>query len=247
MFRVAIDGRWIEPSEWRHGSAERLLKLLLITPRHRMRREAAAELLWPGLPPGRGAVNLRRAHHFLGRALEPEARGRVLLRESAIVGLRPEIRLESDLQRLITELARLDRALLLDQAHANASTIDLVTAIDSVLQVGSGEILPDDGHEEWLVPHREHLLIRWEEVLLSAATAFARRGEPMRAAALVRHVLATDPADEDAHRLAIHLYARGGHHHAARRQLEVCRRALREAYGLDPSPSTFAALTVDPA
>ncbi|MGH2418783.1 MAG: AfsR/SARP family transcriptional regulator [Candidatus Limnocylindria bacterium] len=246
-FRVAIGGRAIGSMDWHHGSAERLLKLILVTPRHRLRREVAAELLWPGSPSGRGAVNLRRAYHFLGRALEPDPAGGLLLHEASMVGLAPTVDLDLDLDRLSRGLDRLDRTLSMRDDGLQGSSLELSAAADAVLAVGGGELLPDDGHEDWLATHRDHLLIRWEEVLLRSAAALDRCGERIQAAALVRQVLATDPADEDAHRLAIQLYVQGGHHHAARRQLQACRRAMRDAYGLDPSPSTFAALRVEPS
>lgn len=242
-FRVAVEGRVVGPLEWHHGSAERLLKLVLVTPRHRLRREAAAEILWPGLPSGRGAVNLRRAYHFLGRALDPERSDRLLLREPSMVGLSPFVVLDLDVDELTSGLERLDRSVA-RQDDAAPSRGEMCAAADAILAFGSGELLPDDCHEDWLSDPRDRLLIRWEAVLLRAAIELERCSETLRAAALLRQVLAVDPANEDAHRTSIRLHVRDGQHHAARRQLEVCRRALRESYGLDPSPTTFAALTV---
>ena len=47
-----------------------------------------------------------------------------------------------------------------------------------------------------------------------------------------------DPTDEAAHRLAMELYAREGRHHAVRRQYAMCRHALRTGLDVDPSPET---------
>lgn len=79
-FRISVDGRPIDARRWQHGSAERLAKLILVTPTHLRRREAAAELLWPNAGPPRAAANLRRALHLLRRAIDGRetrsARGR---------------------------------------------------------------------------------------------------------------------------------------------------------------------------
>lgn len=54
-FSVAVDGRTVAPSAWGRLSAERLVKLLLVTRGHDMSREAVGEALWPGCagPSGR--------------------------------------------------------------------------------------------------------------------------------------------------------------------------------------------------
>src|SRR6185503_4396297 len=70
---LAVDGRTINRAAFERPSGVRLLKLLLATPGHRLRREAAAELLWPESDPERSGANLRKAIHFARRALDGEA------------------------------------------------------------------------------------------------------------------------------------------------------------------------------
>ena len=241
-FEVRLDGRLIERQAWQHGSAQRLMKLLLITPRHRLRREMAAETLWPGAPAGRAAANLRRAAHFLGHALG-SPRGRdVLLHEPAVIGLSTELVLEVDVDQLQQALDRLEAMMLVrfDQRD-DAWVRVLARGARTLAHDGRAELLPDDPYEEWLAPARERLTMRWEELLLAAAQALHEQGCHSDAASIVRHILEHDPADEDAHRLAILLHARRGRLYSARRQFQLCQRMLRD-YGLDPSPATIEAL-----
>jgi DNA-binding SARP family transcriptional activator len=233
-FAVAVDGRPVASDSWRHGSATRLLKLLLLMPRHRLRRETAAELLWPSAPVGHGMTNLRRAHHFLVHALEREPTGPILLRQPSMVGLLPGVRLDSDYDALVAALERLDTAV--------ASGGDVRAAAGRVLAAREIELLPDDPDEDWLVRRREQLVARWTEILVGAAAALDGCGDGATARRILRRVLDLDPAHEDAHRLVIGSFARDGNLHAARRQFEICRRELVDAYGLDPSPATAAAL-----
>src|SRR5512140_2312092 len=68
-FEVIAGGRRLARADWQRASAERLVKLLLVTPGHALSREAAAETLWPGAGPEVSRATLRKAIHFAGRAL----------------------------------------------------------------------------------------------------------------------------------------------------------------------------------
>lgn len=242
-YAVSLDGRSPDPRAWRHGSAERLLKLLLVSPRHQLRREVAAELLWPDAPPGRAMANLRRAQHFLARAFETGTPGALLLHDARVVGFCSEVQLETDHQALESALDRLHGLL---RARGPRSDDDWLRNVSSeteqILRFGSCELLPDDPYEDWLARPRDQLMLHRQSVMLSAAQALADGNYLAQAHAVVDRSLEMDPADEDAHRLAIELYAREGRGHAARRQFLACQRILRDQFAADPSPLTVAAL-----
>ena len=48
-FRVSVGTRIIEDSRWRLRKAAALVKLLVLTPGHRLYREQVMDLLWPTL------------------------------------------------------------------------------------------------------------------------------------------------------------------------------------------------------
>ncbi|HUQ44732.1 MAG TPA: AAA family ATPase [Candidatus Limnocylindria bacterium] len=224
-FDVAIDGQPFERSAFERPSGLRLLKLLLATPDHRLRREEAAELLWPESEPDRSGANLRKAIHFLRAALPASAAGPVVLTDGDLLRLAPTLGLDVDVDRL---RAALDRA-----ARERELGDDV---LEVVAELGGAPLLPEDPYEEWLVPLRDRLQQRVQGVLLQGVAAARHRGTRELATRLVGHALTLDPADEAAHRAAIEMLVESGHLHAARRQLAACSDALSETYGLTPSP-----------
>ncbi len=226
-FDVAVGGRPITRADWQRLSAERLVKLLLVTPGHRVSREAAAETLWPDAAPGAGRANLRKALHFATHALDGS---RLIVADDETIGVAID-RLDLDLDLL--------RGALDDLATRHRQDADpLAGAVDTALDLGARELLPDDLYEDWLVGPRERLRSSWLRLALPAARREAEQGRIARAHELVARVLEADPTDEAAHRLAMELYAREGRHHAVRRQYAMCRSALRSGLDVEPSPET---------
>ena len=235
-FEVIVDGRSISRADWERRSAERLFKLLLITPGHRISREVACETLWPAASPEIGRARLRKAIHFVGLALRD--RGPLLATRSSI-GLRTE-RLSLDLDRLAAALAAV--------APTGSVGSPRGDAIQAIVELGAAELLPDEPYEDWIIGPRERIAGRWQLAAIQAAQQARSTGQFNVAHELVEQLLQRDPTDEAAHRLAIELYAAEGRHHAARRQLEECRRALREGLDAEPAPETVALLeTLEPS
>ncbi len=224
---------------WQRASAARLVKLLLITPGHCMSRELAAEALWPGADPETSRTNLRKGLYFARRALSVPG---AITSDGDLIRLDCSL-IELDLDRLQNALGVLAHRTALRRAldgsgvsaAADRAESDVAQALAIALDLGGRTLLPEDVYEEWLVALREQLRSRWQEVAIEAArdaAASERRGE---AHAILERILEHDPTDEEAHRLAIDLYATEGRYHAVRRQFERCRRALAD--GLDASPS----------
>jgi DNA-binding SARP family transcriptional activator/tetratricopeptide (TPR) repeat protein len=231
-FEVIVAGRRLDHSDWQRLSSERLVKLLAVTPGHRLSREIAAETLWPGAAPEPGRANLRKALHFAGRTLDGTD---VLSVDGGAIGLRAE-RLDLDIDHLD------DASAALDEVGGRGADGSCPAALDTLIELGGRDLLPGDVYEDWLVGPRERLRTQWQRLALTTAERLARDGRTAGAHELVERVLERDPTDEAAHRLAIRLYAGEGRHHAARRQFDLCRSALRDQLDMDPSPETRAAL-----
>jgi DNA-binding SARP family transcriptional activator/tetratricopeptide (TPR) repeat protein len=227
-FEVRVGDRNVAHADWQRVSAERLVKLLLVTRGHTMSRETAAETLWPGMEPATGMATLRKALHYARRALDvtglPESDGR-----SVSLGLH----VDADLDRLLAAFA------VVESPHDSGQGSG---AVETILELGAEDLLPDDVYEDWLAGPRERLRSRWQQVALVAAKEAGERGDTARSHALLDQILERDATDEAAHRLVIALYARDGRHHAARRQFVLCREALRRELEVEPSPETVAAL-----
>ena len=108
-FSVAVDGRTVAPSAWGRLSAERLVKLLLVTRGHDMSREDVGEALWPEAAPDRQATNVRKALHFAKRAFDAVSGGMpILSTERDRLSLAETVELDLDLDRLLNAFALFD-------------------------------------------------------------------------------------------------------------------------------------------
>ncbi len=236
-FEVVVGGRTLTHPDWQRAAAERLVKLLLVTPGHCLPREIAAETLWPGGVPDHTRASLRKAIHFARRALGPS---RPLVGDATRIGIDSD-RLDLDLDRLE---AAFETILAAGGAgrRAGMGRAERAQAARDVFELGALDLLPDDPYEDWLVSPRERLRGLWQRIALRAARTLQAAGRRDDAHAMVDELLARDPADEAAHRLALELYAAEGRRRAMRRQFELCRAALRE---LDAEPSAETRATFE--
>lgn len=72
-FSVRAAGREVSPADWKRRSAVALVKILALTPGHRLHREQLMELLWPASAPEQAGNNLHQALYAARRALGDQA------------------------------------------------------------------------------------------------------------------------------------------------------------------------------
>ena len=126
-FEVAVDTQRVAGSAWEHRRAEDLVKLLALSPGHRMTRDQVVEALWPHLRAEAGVANLHKAAYYARKAL---GWSEAIVVRHGVVALAPEHRVETDVERLET---------------------------DGGWDGQVPELLPEDRYEEWTVEHRERL------------------------------------------------------------------------------------------
>ena len=126
-FEVAVDTQRVAGSAWEHRRAEDLVKLLALSPGHRMTRGQVVEALWPHLRAEAGVANLHKAAYYARKAL---GWSEAIVVRRGVVALAPEHRVETDVERLET---------------------------DGGWEGQVPELLPEDRYEEWTVEHRERL------------------------------------------------------------------------------------------
>ena len=203
-FKVEVDGRPVSDEAWRHRRGADLVKLLALTPRHRLHREQVMDALWPDMAPDAAGANLRKAVHYARRALGSEAS---VASNGAMIALWPDAELSIDLDRF-EEAA--DRAV---------ASEDPAIPTAAVLLYG-GELLPEDPYAGWSSAARERARLSYLRLL--------------RRAQLWERVIEVDPADEQAHRELMRAQLEAGNRQAAIRQFERLRDALREELGVSP-------------
>ena len=142
-FEVSVDDAVISEGCWRRRSAASLVKILALTPGHRLHREQVMDLLWPDEPPGDAAPKLHKAAHYARKACGRDA---VVLRND-IVMLFPAA-------DVIVDVA------VFDQLSRRAVADGDPAAARAAIARYSGELLPDDRYEEWAADRRELLRLR---------------------------------------------------------------------------------------
>ncbi len=225
---VAVGSYPVPESAWRLRKAKNLLKLLALTPRHRLHRERVMDVLWPELDPEAAKRNLHRMLFTLRRVLQPDlppgaASEYIALRDDVLV-LCPAGNLWVDVDAFTTAAAVARRARNL-------------AAYDQALALYAGDLLPDDRYEDWAVPRREEMCALYIALLLEATELHLRSGDQLEAIQRLQRLVATQPLAEEAHVALMHLYAAAGRRYDALRQYQQLQEILRRELDTEPGPA----------
>ncbi|MFF6883544.1 ATP-binding protein [Streptomyces sp. NPDC012421] len=227
-FKVTRDAGPAAEERWQRPNARTLVKLLAVTPGHRLHREQAMEICWPDADPPAALRSLRVALHAARHALEPElpprAASSYLVSDGSLLLLDPRtvwIDTDDAEEAALAALASGDRAALTDAVRRF-----------------HGELLPEDRYAPWAQPRRDRLAGLERRVLLALATAQLAAEAHQEATATVERVLAADPSEEAAHRILMASYLGRGLRRLAVRQYHRCREALDAELGIRPGAET---------
>ena len=204
-FSVRIDGVPTASRGWARRNAAALIKILALTPGHRMHRERMMDLLWPDVPPDRCAPRLHKAAHF---ARQTAGRQDAIVLRDDLVWLFPGANVTVD-------------ALCFEQLSRAAVTDDDPLAARAALDWYHGELLPGDRYEDWAADRRELLHLRQLDLL--------------RVAGQWRELAELDPTHETAHIELMRRQLEAGDRCAALRQYEHLERVLERELGVGPS------------
>jgi len=209
-FSVTVDGAPIPGDRWRSRRAADVLKLLALSPDRRLHRSQVMEAFWPDSDPQASGTNLRKALHFARRATGDE---QAIVSQQGMLALWPDADVHIDVERFETAARR---ALADDDPAACRNVVDLYT----------GDLLPEDRYESWLAePHRR--LRQCYLDLLRVGTLWARLADE-------------DPTDEQAARSLMRAHLDAGERREAIRRFERLREALHDQLGVGPDRATIA-------
>jgi predicted ATPase/DNA-binding SARP family transcriptional activator len=225
-FEVSAGSLVAREGEWRLRKAASLVKLLALTPHHRLHREQILDLLWPDLSPRAAANNLHQALHVARRTLEPGATTfRYLRLQDEQVVLCPSGRLWVDVDAF-------------ERAAEEARRSREPAAYRTALELYAGDLLPRDRYEEWAEERRAGLRRTCLALLFEVAALHEERDSFGQAVEALREILSSEPAHEEAHVSLMRLYARTGQRYQALRQYEQLRQALQRELGTEPHPAS---------
>jgi DNA-binding SARP family transcriptional activator len=223
-FRVTVGQDVVPAAAWRRSRAAALVKLLALSPRHRLQREEVMELLWPGLAPAAAAANLRKALHYARKAVDPNGGERLIASAGDTLSL-PSERLWVDVERWRAAAANARRA---GDPEVYAAASELY---------GDG-LLPDDRYEEWANAYRGELHAEYVALLEELTGLLEARGEIEAALHAAERLVDADPLREQSHVVLIRLHALAGRRGEALRRYEQLRALLERQLGLEPSAET---------
>jgi predicted ATPase/DNA-binding SARP family transcriptional activator/DNA-binding CsgD family transcriptional regulator len=226
-FTLRVGTRTIEESAWRLRKAANLVKLLALSPGHRLHREQIMDLLWPNLGRQAASNNLRVVIHAARRALDldPNAASDYLTLQGEQLTLCPGEQLWVDVEAF-------------EEAAATARRSRELAVYRTALDLYAGDLLPEDRYEEWAEEHRRRLRETCLSLLLGLARLHEERGEYNLAAEALRRVVTQEPTNEEAHASLMRLYALSDRRGEAIAQYGRLREVLSALAGAEPSSAT---------
>ena len=225
-FAVSVFKETIPDECWRSRRARNLIKLLALTPGHRLHRDQVIDTLWPNSGLAAAVNNFHQTLYTTRRVLEA-AGANCLTLEDGFLSLA-----QADGQTLEVDLEQFEFAAEHAKGSQNSQTFQ------DVLALYPGDLLPDDLYEEWTIPLRELLRLTFVQILLDLAQLYETRQEYPEGIATLQQVLAVDQSHEEAHAGLMRLFALSGQRQQAVRQYQTLREVLCQELEAEPSQGT---------
>ncbi len=224
--------RVLGPELWSRRAARELLLLLLVTPGHRCPRERVLDVLWPEIPPNRSRTICYQNLHVLRRVLEPALPSR---RPSSYVtltldtiGLHADLNLWVDADAFEAAVCEAERSPPMERRARLRAAVALY----------GGDLLQDEPACDWATARREQLRHTWQRAAVALAALDLEAGEPLASVTTLEAILIGQATAEDVHQALIRAYVAAGDQGRALRQYELCRQALQDELGIEPSATT---------
>jgi predicted ATPase/DNA-binding SARP family transcriptional activator len=221
-FSVVVDGQPVA-DRWRLHKAKTLVKILALTPRHRLHREQIVDMLWPAATVQAATNNLHQILHNVRRLMGANS-----------IGLHDDVVRLCPIGTLTVDVD------MFEQAAAKARTESDVTALRSALELWTGPLLPEDQYAGWATEHRERLAETHAALTTELASRLLELGDLPAALALLEPLESNRPLDEQLHRVLMEVLAGLGRRWDAIETYERLLAALDDAYAAEPEPQTRA-------
>ncbi|MEU1408808.1 BTAD domain-containing putative transcriptional regulator [Streptomyces sp. NPDC005728] len=225
-FAVAVADRPVAAGAWRLRKARSVLKLLCLSPGHRMHRDRLYDVLWPDLDRTAASNNLHQVLYAVRRALASTgAPGEIVVLRDDMVLLGPDGGVRIDLDEF-------------DEAARRASDGGGAADYRAALALAGPGLLPEDRYEPWATEAAETLETRCTALRLGLGEVLEHDHHPAEALDVLRALVADDPLHEPGHRALMRVLADAGRRREALSAYGNLRDALRRDTGADPDPQT---------
>lgn len=220
---VFVNGQPIALSDWKTRVSRDLLFCLLAHPEG-LTKEQIGLQFWLDGSPEQLRTRFKNAIYRMRSALGQE----VVRLEDGIYRFDATLDYEYDAELFLSHV---------EVGDAASDATEKIKAYTFALRYYGGPYLPDTD-TPWSYLEREHLHRVYLDTLLNLAQLTFQTGDNEAALEWCRRVLVEDPCLEDAHRLAMRIYAAIGNRAGVARQYSLCQKALYEEVAAPPSPQT---------
>lgn len=221
--QVKINDRQVSNADWQTQSCRDLF-FLILAHSEGLSKEDIGAIFWPESSSAeiklRFKNNIYRVRHAVGK----EA---ITLKDDYYYFNR-SLDYEYDVESFLREIT---------QAEQSSTTAQKLEHYQTGLKVYKGSFLPEI-EETWVIAERERLRQLYLDTLLKVAEIYLSEKAFENALNYCQRALKEDNCMEDAHRLAMRVYAATGSRAALVRQYEDCCKALLEEIDAAPSPQT---------
>jgi DNA-binding SARP family transcriptional activator len=229
QFRVRYRGVPVEGV--RTARLQALVCYLVVNAGHPQPRSRLASTFWPESTEGQARTNLRQLlHHLRGALPDPDD---VLAVDHLTVRFKPDVRIDTDVDRFLALIARADRA------AAGGDQAAQIDALERAVAEYRGDLLPGC-HDEWLLAERGRLQELYRGALQKLAELLEEAQQLDRGIGYGRKLLDLDPLDERSCRGLVRMLVARGDRTSAQRIYHRLVDDLDRELGVAPSAETQA-------
>ncbi len=192
-------------------------------------RQHLAFLFWPDTTETQARNNLRQLLHQL-RQVFPAVE-HFLSADKHTLHWHPVTPFHHDVAEFEQALTEAEAATRRNDRSA------LQTSLERVDTLYRGELLPGC-YDEWILPERERLRLRYMQALEHLLRLFEEQGDTVTAIRYAQRLLGLDPLSEDRYRRLMRLFALKDDRASAVRVYHTCVTTLQREIGVDPDPAT---------
>ena len=220
---VIVNARVVPNRDWKTKSARDLFFCFLAHP-NGLTKEQVGALFWPDCSPNQLKSRFKNAVYRLRSALGRE----VILFADELYRFDWSIDYDYDVESF---------GKWLKEAHRSRDAALRRAALQRAVDLYAGPYLADVD-AAWASVERERLRRMYVEAATELAQLYFEQGQLERALDCCQRLLAEDPCLEDAHRLAMRIYASSGNRAGVARQYALCQKLLEEEIAAPPSALT---------
>ena len=234
-FQVLREGELLPSSSWGRRKTQTLLKILLTRPGSVFTQDQLIEALYGGENPQAKAHNLRGRISQLRHALEPSMKARG--ESKYVLRTGQGYYFDADACWIDTEAFR-ERLTSAIEAEEDGQWARAAEAYETAIKLYHGDLLEEDGYEEWSIEARDELRGQHLRALARIAHCYAQLHEFDRAGEWCGLALAIDPAAEPVIRQRMEYAYHAGEQGRALQIYEEGAAALEERLAVEPSEET---------